>query len=95
MNILSCMAATQKTAYRLIRETATHDGAKASFEKTTWENFLAETSYSSVVTDLENAYNRYLSKVMENCPGIEVLAQAKIRPDIGDTRFISSTVTGM
>ena len=94
MNVLSSMAATQKMAYRLIRENATHDGAKKSFEDSTWSNFLSETGYGSVVVDIENAYNKYLAKVMEGCPGIDVLPQAKIQPDLGDTKFISSTVTG-
>ena len=44
--------------------------------------------------DLENAYNRYLTKLMGSCPGFELLPQAKIRPDLGDTKFISSTVAG-
>lgn len=88
------MAATQKTAYRLIRENVTHDGAKKSFEDSTWANFLSETSYGSVVVDLENAYNKYLAKLMEGCPGIDILPQAKIRPDLEHTKFISSTVTG-
>ena len=94
MNVLSTLASTQKLAYRIIKENAVHDGARESFQNLAWKSFLSDTSYGAIVTDVQNAFNLYLSKMMEGCPGIEILPQCQIKPHFFNTKFIAAAVNG-
>ena len=94
MTLLSTLASTHQAHYKLKVEKSQHDQSLKELENELWKSFLETTPFRGLVTDLETAFQAYAKMAIGNMPGMEVLVDSKLRPDLSGTKFNQPGLAG-
>ena len=94
MTLLSTLASTHQAHYKLKVEKFQHAESLKSLEDELWTLFLSTTQFRGLIVDIETAFSSFVKSSLGSLPGIEVVLDAKIRPDLSRSKFNQPGLSG-
>ena len=94
MTLISNLASTHQAHYKLKTEKFQFDKSLKQLEDELWASFIATTQFRGLIVDLETAFSAFAKKSLGSMPGLEVILDARIRPDLSQSRFNQPGLSG-
>ena len=94
MTLLSTLASTHQAHYKLKLERYQSDLCTKKLEDELWQSFSTTTQFQGLITDLETAFGAYVKTSIGAMPGLEVVIDARIRPDLSKCKINQPGLSG-
>ena len=94
MTLLSTMASTHQAHYKLKVEKYQHAESLKGLEDELWSLFLSSTQFRGLIVDVETAFSSFVKNSIGSMPGLEVVLDAKLRPDLSGSKFTQPGLSG-
>ena len=94
MTLLSTLASTHQAHYKLKAEKFQQTTSLKDLENELWQSFLTTTPFRGLVIDLETAFQSFVKNSVGSLPGMDVVVDSKIRPDLSQSKFNQPGLAG-
>ena len=92
--MLSTLASTHQAHYKLKLERHQMDTCVKQLEDELWQSFASTTQFQGLITDLETAFSAYVKTSIGAMPGLDVVVDARIRPDLSKCKINQPGLSG-